>query len=300
MDWKKPLENIRGQLKYYLGQHSLNSLVLGVSGGVDSALVAAIASPVCKELKIPLIGRSLPHSSNKPDELKRADDVGKEFCTDYKVCTINFVTDFVHNVYLRDSHHYSINEDEKFNKIAFGNVKARLRMIHLYDLAYRTRGMVLSTDNLTELLVGFWTLHGDVGDYGMIQNLWKTEVYDLSRWMCVHDNAGSDQRYQSLYACIEAVPTDGLGITSSDLEQLGAPTYDEVDKILKTWLTYDHDSFHWDSSLEYPGRIEDLVEFFKYRESLRGHPLIQRHLITGFKRKGTINLTRAQIFTHGE
>jgi len=65
-------------------------------------------------------------------------------------------------------------------------MKARIRMILLYDLAGGNDGMVLSTDNYTEYLLGFWTLHGDVGDFGMIQSLWKTEVYDMVEW--IRDN----------------------------------------------------------------------------------------------------------------
>jgi NAD+ synthase len=292
MDWKKPVENIRGQLKYYVTQNGIKSLVLGVSGGIDSALVAALANPVCRELGIPLIGRSLPQASNKDDETRRADDVLKYFCTDYDVSGINARV----NLVLQDLEAgYSQKEDEKFNKIALGNIKARIRMIHLYDLAYRNRGMVLSTDNLTELLVGFWTLHGDVGDYGMIQNLWKSEVYDLSKWLCVHDTF--ELNYGPIMDCVEAVPTDGLGITNSDLDQLGAATYEEVDNILKTWLTNDQDSFYWDKdSLGYSGRLENYEEFAKYRESLKDHPVIQRHLKSEFKRKNPVNIQRTQIF----
>jgi NH3-dependent NAD+ synthetase len=168
-------------------------------------------------------------------------------------------------------------------------------MVHLYDLAYRTRGMVLSTDNYTELMVGFWTLHGDVGDYGLIQNLWKTEVYDLSNWLCNRVELSNGQS-KALRDCVNAVPTDGLGITSSDLDQLGASTYGEVDKILKTWLVEDIDSFSWDNFLFYPGRIEDYEEFSKYRESLKGHPVVQRHLKSIFKRNNPYNIPRNRLF----
>jgi len=291
MDWKKPVENIRDQLKYYVTQNGLKSLVLGVSGGIDSALVAALAAPVCREVGIPLIGRSLPHTSNKSDETRRADDVLKFFCTDYDVCGINTRFELV----LHDLEAgYSQKEDDKFNKIALGNIKARIRMIHLYDLAYRTRGMVLSTDNYTEYMVGFWTIHGDSCDYGLIQNLWKTEVYDLSKWLCAHDTF--ELNYGPIMDCIEAVPTDGLGITNSDLEQLGTSTYAEVDKILKTWLTKDIDSFYWDDFLSYPDRPKNYEEFKVYRDYLKDHPVVQRHIKTGFKRKIPINLERIQIF----
>lgn len=61
--------------------------------------------------------------------------------------------------------------------IANGNLQARCRMIHLYDLAGIHGGLVMSTDNQTEYQLGFWTIHGDVGDFDPIQDLWKTEVY---------------------------------------------------------------------------------------------------------------------------
>jgi len=297
MDWKKPLENMRAELKDYIVKSNLKSLVLGVSGGIDSALVAAIARPVCDEVGIRLIGRSLPASSNKPDEISRAEMVGNAFCHDFDTVHIN---DRVANTLSAVERGYSLHEDEKFNKIAEGNVKARTRMIHLYDLAYRTRGMVMSTDNRDELCVGFFTIHGDQGDFGLIQYLWKTEVYDLSNWICFNELNSEDSisqpKFEALQVCVDAVPTDGLGISTSDMDQLGASSYMEVGIILKTWLTEDEDSFAWDDDLKYSGRKEDYKDFMLYRDTLKEHPVIQRYIKTEFKRTGTINLTRSQIF----
>lgn len=131
-----------------------------------------------------------------------------------------------------------ILESDTAYKIRMGNVKARLRMIHIYDLAQQHKGMVLSTDNFTELMLGFWTLHGDVGDYGMVQNLWKMEVYELAKWIAENDYGVDTEGYTAIMECIEATPTDGLGITSSDVEQLGAKNYAEVDAILKEELLH--------------------------------------------------------------
>jgi len=295
MNWEKPLKNMREALNFYIQKNGIKALILGVSGGIDSALVAAIARPVCDELGINLIGRSLPNTTNKPDEISRAEAVGRSFCHDFDTFVIN--DQFV-QILSNSEIKYSSKEDEKFNKIAEGNLKARIRMVHLYDLAYRNRGMVLGTDNFTELMLGFWTLHGDVGDYGLIQNLWKMEVYDLATWICENNlmTSRSLRPRPSLESCIKAVPTDGLGISNSDLDQLGASTYDEVDKILKTWLTKDIDSFYYDEDhLGYPGRLESL-EFFKYRESLKDHPVVQRHIRSEFKRINPFNLKRDQIF----
>ena len=96
------------------------------------------------------------------------------------------------------------------DRIRAGNIKARLRMTYLYDKANKYNGMVLSTDNLTERNLGFWTLNGDVGDFGFLQELWKTEVYGLSK------SIGTE----SVMACVNAIPTVGLGITDSDIDQL--------------------------------------------------------------------------------
>ena len=91
-----------------------------------------------------------------------------------------------------------------------GNIRARLRMITLYNLAHKVAGCVGSTDNFSELAAGFWTLHGDVGDIAPIQSLNKSwEVPMLAKMLDVPQ------------ATVEAVPTDGLGISNSDADQLG-------------------------------------------------------------------------------
>jgi len=219
-------KNIQSDLKIYIVKHRLKSLVLGISGGIDSALCAVLAKPVCDKLKIPLIGVSLPTSSNKTDEVTRAFNIGKLFCNKFKEIPIghtynvleNLCNDFLDEIY----------EPKMSKNIRHGNIKARLRMIYLYNLAQFYNGMVLSTDNYTEYLLGFWTLHGDVGDYCPFQNLWKTEVYGLAQWIV--DNKLTDPDHKkALQDCINAVPTDGLGITDSDLDQLGCKTYADVD-----------------------------------------------------------------------
>lgn len=225
--------NIQTELRYYLKENGLRSLVLGVSGGIDSALAAALAKPVCDELKIPLIGASISIESNKIDEERRARKIMENFCPTYM--ERDFTTLFYELAFKFDRSLSSLRETEIQQKIRDGNMKARIRMIYLYNLAQYHNGMVLSTDNYTEYLLGFWTLHGDVGDYGMFQNLWKTEVYGLAQWII--DNALETQEQKdALQACIQATPTDGLGITNSDLDQLGCSSYEEVDVCLLNLL----------------------------------------------------------------
>ncbi len=222
----------------YLEQYpGIKSLILGVSGGADSALVALAAKDVCDEMKIlhnvdmNVIGRSLPIESNSDSEIALASDIGKLTCNDFKSMDLTPA----YNNLLNNLEFEFEGKDTMTDKIRKGNVKARIRMIQLYQLAHYYKGIVLSTDNLSEYMLGFWTIHGDVGDYGMIQNLWKTEVYGVLKSYYNFSKKGSEKR-AIIGSVIEAVPTDGLGITESDLDQFGdVESYEELDLILEEY-----------------------------------------------------------------
>jgi NAD+ synthetase len=109
---------------------------------------------------------------------------------------------------------------------ASGNIKARLRMITLYHIAQLTGGIVVSTDNLSELWMGFWTLNGDVGDLAPIQHIFKgLEEYEIARALGVPEDS------------LNAAPTDGLDILpgGTDEDQLGMP-YAELDRVIVALL----------------------------------------------------------------
>lgn len=266
-DYETSVDNIRNILKRYVSDNKIKSLVVGISGGIDSALSLALAKPVCDELNIPLIGRSITIETNKPDEIARAKAMGKKFTSDFKEVDLTEGFLSLAGLITEDS-----NEDTKSvaYKIRRGNIKARTRMVYLYDLAAMNKGMVLSTDNYTELLLGFWTLHGDVGDYGMIQNLWKTEVYAMSRHIV--SKLQDYKAAEALQSCIDAVATDGLGITNSDLDQIQAKSYEEVDQILLKMLY----------------NTDDFIDF-------KDHPVIQRKQNSEFKRNNPYNIPREEI-----
>lgn len=225
-DWLRIASSIRDDLYRYVQEHALRSLVLGGSGGIDSALTAVLASEVCKKSGIPLIGRSIPIETNTTEERVRARKVGEAFCADFREVDLTRLYTEVRETVEEVNCTVPTRED----KVRRGNIKARLRMIYLYHLAQQYRGMVLSTDNRTEYMLGFWTLHGDVGDYTPLFGLWKTEVYALGETLLEQEK--DVRRSEALESCIRALPTDGLGITRSDVEQLGAVDYSEVDMTL--------------------------------------------------------------------
>jgi NAD+ synthase len=267
------LEHLRTRYRDYMRLNGLKTAVLGISGGVDSALVAAIVHGQ----GYPLIGVSLPSPSNTEEENLRADMVGQTWCDKYIVQPIDqLVHDMLNgiNLDIPTGDDEAKARQERENKIRIGNVKARIRMILLYDWARREGGLVLGTDNYTEYLLGFWTLHGDVGDLSLIQNLWKTEVYDLAMHIANKELGFTDgpSKRQALNACRLAIPTDGLGITKSDLEQIGCESYREVDEILRDAINGGPTDVH--------------------------HPVVRRHMATAYKRDNPYNIgIREEVFT---
>lgn len=234
----------------YVTSNNLKAMVLGISGGIDSTVVAAICHEVSKKTGIPLIGRSLP-IKNKSDEFATSVHVGEAFCNEFSVyrlersyraalfdaCADAGDVNMANSYYLDE-----LEEMPSRTPIANGNLQARCRMMYLYDIASRHKGLVMSTDNQTEYQLGFWTIHGDVGDFDPIQDLWKTEVYRLARWICDYYTMMSDgedvDKIQAIRESVALTPTDGLGISNSDLEQIGAKSYDEVDDILSRYIPF--------------------------------------------------------------
>lgn len=277
--------NIRKEVTKYLVDWDIKSVVIGVSGGIDSTLCCALIQPVCEGVKIPLIGRSISIESNKPDELARARDVGKVFCNDFKEIDSTAL-------YQEECNFIEKTEKIILSKIEKGNLKARTRMKHLYTIANKNRGLVLSTDNFTEYLLGFWTLHGDVGDYGMIQNLYKTEVYSLTEYLYnvlkIRTKIVDEMRAAALKDALYAIPTDGLGITNSDLDQI-MPNWDQT-------FTNCRDAYAVVDTIlqDYIAMITIRAEKSILKEKEQ-HPVIQRHLRSEFKRINPYNIPRELI-----
>lgn len=192
-------------LDQYKTLNNMDTVFVGMSGGIDSALTASLFKAAGWKVN----GVVMP-INQKPEETDR----GVEACE-----TLGIIQHFVDltPAYENMIQFYQNNGIDEFTatsdinaKKRAGNIKARLRMMTLYNKASYYGGMVASTDNFSELAAGFWTLHGDVGDVAPIQSLSKSwEVPAMAEYMGVPDSI------------IEAVPTDGLGITDKDEDQFG-------------------------------------------------------------------------------
>lgn len=306
-NYGKVFETLVEETKKYILGNNLKTMILGISGGIDSTVVAAI----CHEVEIDLgwtiefIGRSLPSKHNKSEEINSATLVGNAFCRkgNFEEVPIKILHDTFTSFFKTEKY--------EMTPLANGNIQARLRMTYLYHLAGITRGIVMDTDNLTENNLGYFTVHGDQGDFNPIGGLWKTEVFKLAEYLVgyykqrstVHsrkDHAEMDLlRMKAIEESLKLKPTAGLGITDSDLSEIGADSYEQVDGILQEILAW-----KWlvaKRGDEFESR-EDMKEAFLEEQQMLDTPIkiimnvVNRHFVSEFKRNKLPIVIDRQIY----
>ena len=288
IDYSKASRVMIDSMKEYFKKCNLHAAVLGISGGIDSTLVAVLMHKVSQELNsekyaFTFYGVSLPTPTTPENEFWASQMVGHAFCDDF--C----VEKEMDEVSRLTKDWVSTWKQEKIEPIRYGNIKARLRMIYLYDLAKKVGGIVMGTDNYTEYLLGFSTIGGDaLFDYNPIQELWKTEVFDMAEMFM--DEYANDRKFEEAAAIetsLRLKPMDGLGISSDDMDQIGARNYYDVDVILQWYFEYKDE----------PGYPEYI---FNPRDESWIHAeviskVINRHKASEFKRNHPVTLSRARF-----
>lgn len=285
------LHNSSLHLVSYCQLYNKHDLVVPVSGGIDSALVLGFAQKACQraaKLNYDLkpIALLLPCETH-PEDTDKGIMVAKKFGANIRkidlddvynlmVTEVMLVNDQLSTLLKERGKQVLPKEWSRSTKIAFGNIKARLRMIFTYHVARMLNGLVLGTGNLSEYWMGFWTLGGDVGDYYPILHVLKgSEVYDIARYISVPERI------------LDAQPADGLGITASDADSLGAD-YPDIDKIMITLLQR---GFELDGSitqLEMLSKIDGI-------DPVVVKKIARQALVTDYKRSGPVILTRKQL-----
>lgn len=243
------IKQIQTFVKKYIIDNNIQSLVIGISGGIDSTTNAALLRPICNELNIPLIGRYIHIESNKPIEQESAKLVGTAFCDDFEM--IDLTTEykqFMSALTLgKNLDEIDINSHDF--KIRGGNIKARMRMMFLRDVTQENHGLMVDNSNWTERMLGFFTV-SDNGDISPMMCLTKTEVYEVALTLSKNYADIDKRQSQAIDFSISLTPTDGLGISNSDLEQIGAESYEQVDKILIGLKLEDEGTSYWEDEYE--------------------------------------------------
>jgi len=212
MNTEKVTNHIVKWLKDYATKAGAKGFVIGISGGIDSAVTSAL----CARTGLELLCLEMPiHQA--PSQINRAMDHIDWLKTNYSKVSFTQVNLTPIFDSLIEALPQVDNEEERFMSLA--NTRARLRMTSLYYFAALRGLLVAGTGNKVEDFgVGFYTKYGDGGvDLSPIADLMKSEVYDLAKFMGVNQEI------------IAAAPTDGLwGDDRTDEDQIGA-SYDELE-----------------------------------------------------------------------
>jgi len=201
-------KEISNWIKNYANEYNIKSLIVGVSGGIDSAVTSTLSAMTGKKT----IVVSMP-INQKENELNRAHNHMKWLSENFdNVEVLEFDLTQLYET-------FRLMWIDEVNNLALANSRSRLRMTTLYQIATINKGLVVGTGNKVEDFgVGFYTKYGDGGvDISPIADLTKTQVRELAKELGVNQEI------------IDAPPTDGLWEDGrSDEDQIGA-TYEELE-----------------------------------------------------------------------
>ena len=211
MNWEEKVEKLVNWLKEKVREANAHGLLVGLSGGVDSAVVATLIKKAFPEESLGII---MPCFSNPEDE-KDARMVAEHLNLKYIVVNL----DEPYQALITSLKNATPHEP---GKLALANIKPRLRMITLYYWAATLNYLVAGTGNRTELEIGYFTKWGDGGvDLLPIGNLTKTEVWEFARYLGLPEKI------------ITKAPSAGLWEGQTDEGEMGF-TYKDIDKYLLT------------------------------------------------------------------
>jgi len=194
-------------IKGYVHNNGFSNVILGLSGGIDSSLSAALAAHALGKEHV--YGIMLPYKNSNPDSYYDALLLAEQLGIRHEKIEITPMV---------DAYFDHIHPDAEV--LRRGNWIARIRMCVLYDLSAKNKALVLGTSNRTELMVGYFTQHGDGAcAFEPIGHLYKTEVWRMSELLKLPEQI------------IRKVPTADLWANQTDEGELGLK-YSELDEIL--------------------------------------------------------------------
>ncbi len=198
-------------IKKQLSSSGFKKLIVGLSGGIDSSVTAALCVKAVGRENV--FGIMLPYRKSHPDSLDHAIEVAELLCIKYEVIDISPMADIYFKKYAFDA-----------DILRRGNRMARERMCVLYDLSAKYKALVAGTGNRSELMIGYCTQYGDSAcAFEPIGHLFKTEIYKIAEILGLPQSV------------ITKKPTADLWEGQTDEEEMGI-TYAELDEILYQML----------------------------------------------------------------
>ncbi|WP_151951941.1 NAD+ synthase [Aliarcobacter butzleri] len=204
-DWKKIKQYLISFLKDEVSKAGFGKVTVGLSGGLDSAVVAIL----CKEA----FGKNLncvlmPSQFSSQSSIEHAIEVCEKFDIRYDIVSIEpMVSAFLKNM---DN-----------DKLRIGNFSARMRMSVLYDISFKEKSLVVGTSNKSELLLGYGTIFGDIAcAINPIGEIYKSDEFEFAKLLGVPESI------------LTKAPSADLWEGQSDEDELGH-TYKEIDDLLK-------------------------------------------------------------------
>ena len=239
-------DRISAWLKDHLDRSGADRFVLGLSGGIDSAVVAGLAARGVGSKRV--LGVMMPSASN-PDDLESAKLVAQAF--DIPTMTVDLTeatTTLLSALPSPEDVAGTLGLDDQpaagAELLASANVKPRLRMTTNYYVANLCRGIVLGTGNKSEAMIGYFTKYGDGGvDLKPISDLYKHEIREVARAIGVPQPV------------IDRPPSAGLWEGQTDEDEIGI-TYDDLDRTLSAIERGDTESIDPELAAKVQGMID--------------------------------------------
>ena len=211
-------------LSDYVNKNGFGEVVVGVSGGIDSALTAALAVEALDPRRVHCVSMPSRYSSaeTRDDARRLAANLG----VDFRELPIDAIYNAFEGV-LAES--FAGRERDLTEE----NLQARMRGVLLMALSNKFGWLVVATGNKSELSVGYATLYGDMaGGFALLKDVYKTDVFRLARWL--NDRSGEELIPQSI---IDRAPSAEL--RDNQLDEDSLPPYPELDKVLEQYVEHD-------------------------------------------------------------
>lgn len=206
---KDEIKEITEFIKKYVKESNTKGVIIGLSGGIDSAVTAVLAKNAIGSKNVHCYYLPMIKDKQKDFDKLHIDKLCEKFDLTYQTKEIGSIVELM------------VDDYENASKVAYGNIQARVRMAILYMYANIRNCIVCGTTNKSEFIIGYFTKYGDgASDIEPIRHLYKTDIFKLAKELDIPNEI------------TDKPPTAGLWDGQTDESDIGV-SYEHLDKILK-------------------------------------------------------------------